>query len=44
MTPPNVFAPFGNTAIVYHSVDSAARPYHLVNSAEVVYPVASFSV
>ena len=45
VTPPNVFAPFGNFAIIsYHSVNSAIRPYLFVNSAIFVCPVATFSV
>ena len=42
-TPPNVFAPFGTSAIMsYHSVKFAIQPYVSVNSAIVVYPVAAF--
>ena len=42
--PPNVFAPFGSSAIIsYHSVNFALQPYLSVNSAIVVYPVAAFS-
>ena len=43
-TPPNVFAPFGNSAIIsYHSVYFAIQPYLSVSSAIVVYPVAALS-
>ena len=42
-TPPDIFAPFGNSAIIsYHSVNFAIQPYLSVNSAIVVYPLAAF--
>ena len=43
-TSPNIFAPFGNSAIIsYQSVNFAIQPYFSVNSAIAVYLVAVFS-
>ena len=42
-TPRNVFAPFGNSAIIsYHSVNFVIQPYLSVSFAIVVYQVAAF--
>ena len=45
MTPPNVSAPFSNSAIIsHHSVNSAIRPYNSANSVIVAYLIVAFSI
>ena len=41
-TPPNFFLPFGNSApLSYYSLNSPVYPYLSLNSAIIVYPMAT---